>query len=175
MWQLPLKSVQRFSSFYLQTDMKTAIPTFSQLFISGATKLPTEGSVTQYAANLTILAVIRLVSHIIIIIRVIKSRRIRWGEHIKHMGKRSGSYRVLVGNLDRDHVEDPGVDGRIILRWIFRKWDGLAWIGLIWLGIGTGGGHLITWQWTFRFRKMRGISLLAENRLASQEGLCFME
>jgi hypothetical protein len=97
--------------------MKTAMPTFSQLFISGATELPTENSVTQYDENLNILAVIFLVSHNTSIIRVIKSRRIRWGEHVKHMGKKTGAYRVLVGNLsDRDHVEDPGLDGRIILR-----------------------------------------------------------
>jgi len=41
-----------------------------------------------------------------------------------------------------DHLEDPGADGRIILRWIFRNWDGEAWIGLIWLWRGTGGGLL---------------------------------
>ena len=37
------------------------------------------------------------------------------------------------GNLgERDHLEDPGIDGRIILRWIFRKWDGgsMDWIYL---------------------------------------------
>jgi len=42
----------------------------------------------------------------------------------------------------RDFLEDPGVDGRIILRRIFRKWDVGVWTGLIWLRIGTGGGHL---------------------------------
>jgi hypothetical protein len=40
------------------------------------------------------------------------------------------------GNLsERDHWGDPDVDGRIILRWIFRKWDVGLWIGLRWLRI----------------------------------------
>ena len=47
------------------------------------------------------------------------------------------------GNLrERDYGGDPGVDGRIILRWIFRKWDVGVWTGSSWLRIGTVGGHL---------------------------------
>ena len=47
------------------------------------------------------------------------------------------------GNLrDRDNLVDAGVDGRIILRWIFRKWDVAVWTGSIWLRIETVGGHL---------------------------------
>ena len=44
--------------------------------------------------------------------------------------------------MEGDHLEDPGVGGRIILRWIFRKWDVGVWTRSVWLRIGTGGGHL---------------------------------
>jgi hypothetical protein len=43
---------------------------------------------------------------------------------------------------ERDHWGDPDVDGRIILRWIFRKWEGVVGTGWRGLRIGTGGGHL---------------------------------
>ena len=47
------------------------------------------------------------------------------------------------GNLrERDRLEDLGVDGKTILRWIFRKWDVRVWTASNWLRIRTGGGHL---------------------------------
>ena len=77
------------------------------------------------------------------IVRVIKSRRMKWAGHVARMGEGRGVYRVLVGKLkERDHWGDPDVDGRIILRWIFGKWEGVARTGWSWLRIGTGGGHL---------------------------------
>ena len=46
------------------------------------------------------------------------------------------------GNLrDRGHLEERGIDGRVILKWILTSGMG-AWSGLTLLGIGTGGGLL---------------------------------
>ena len=50
--------------------------------------------------------------------------------------------------IESKHLEapdlrgDPDVDGMIILRWIFRKWEGVVGTGWSWLRIGTGGGRL---------------------------------
>jgi hypothetical protein len=43
---------------------------------------------------------------------------------------------------ERGHWGYPGIDGRIISRWIIRKWDVGIWTGLSWLRIETGGWHL---------------------------------
>jgi hypothetical protein len=39
----------------------------------------------------------------------------------------------------KSYLEDLDVDGSIILKWIFKKWDGEAWTGLFWLRTPTGG------------------------------------
>ena len=49
------------------------------------------------------------------------------------MRESRGVYRVLVGKLEeKNHLEDPGIDGRIIIRWIFSKWrcESMDWIDL---------------------------------------------
>jgi hypothetical protein len=52
-------------------------------------------------------------------------------------------YRVLVGKPEeRDRWGDPGIDGRIKLGWIIKKWDVGVRTGLGWLTIGTGSGRL---------------------------------
>ena len=77
------------------------------------------------------------------IVRVVKSRRMRWAGHVARMGEDRGVHRVLVGKPEgKSHWGDQDVDGRIILRWIFRKLEGVVGTGWSWLRIGTGGGHL---------------------------------
>ena len=69
-----------------------------------------------------------------------KSGRMRQMGHKACTGERRGAYR---GNLsERDHFQDTGLDGRIVIKWMFKRWDGGSWTGLIWRRIGTGGGHL---------------------------------
>ena len=77
------------------------------------------------------------------IVRMIKSRRMRWTGHVVRMGEGRGVYRVLVGK-----PEGKIPLGRPRRRWVdnikmdLRKWDVEAWTGSSWLRIGTGGGHL---------------------------------
>jgi hypothetical protein len=55
----------------------------------------------------------------------------KWAKHVAHTGKRSGAYVALVEKPERKgQLGRPDVDDRIILKWIFRKWDvrGMKWI-----------------------------------------------
>jgi hypothetical protein len=76
------------------------------------------------------------------IIWVIKSKRMGWAGHVARMGTREVHTGFWWGDLrEGNYLGDPGAEGRIILKWISKKWDG-AWTGLSWLKIGTGGGLL---------------------------------
>jgi hypothetical protein len=76
-------------------------------------------------------------------ISVIKSRIMRWAGHVALMGRGEAYAGYWWGNLkERYHLENPGVDDRIVFLWIFRKWDVGVWTGSSCLRIGTGGGHL---------------------------------
>jgi hypothetical protein len=77
------------------------------------------------------------------IIRMIKSRRMRWAVDVTRVGKKRNAYRILVGKPEGDHWEDQNVGGWTILKLIDIKieigWDGMDWIALIWLRRGTSG------------------------------------
>jgi hypothetical protein len=74
---------------------------------------------------------------------VLKSRMMIQAGHVARVGKMRNAYKTLVANLEgREHSEDLGVYGKIILKWILGKWCGKLWTGCIWLRIGTTGGLL---------------------------------
>jgi hypothetical protein len=78
------------------------------------------------------------------IVWMIKSKKMRWAGHVARMGEGRGVYRVLVRKPEGERPlgRPRRRDGRIILRWIFRKWDVILWTGLSWMSIETSGGHL---------------------------------
>jgi len=74
---------------------------------------------------------------------MVKSRRMRWVWYVARMGGGEVYTRFWWEKMrERGHFGDPVVDGRTILRWIFRKWNVGVWTGEGWLRIGTDGWHL---------------------------------
>jgi hypothetical protein len=101
------------------------------------------------------------------IIRMMKSRRMRW---VGHVACRTGMH--IMRNSE---VKRP-------LRIPRRRWDDnikmdikeiwwVVWTGFIWLRIRTSGGFLWTWYWTFGFHKVLGNSWVDERLATSQKGL----
>ena len=75
--------------------------------------------------------------------RVIISRKVRWECQIALIGRGEAYTGFWWGNpRERDHLGDPGIDGMVILRWIYRKRDVGLWTGSSWLRIETGDGYL---------------------------------
>jgi hypothetical protein len=70
---------------------------------------------------------------------MIKSKKIRWAGHVTCMGRLEMFTKFWLKSLKgRDHSEELGVDGRIILMDL--REIGRVWIGFMWLRTGTGGG-----------------------------------
>ena len=77
------------------------------------------------------------------IVRVVKSRRMRWAGHVALMGEGRGVHKVLVGKPEgKRPLESPRRRWEDNIKWIFRKWEGVVGTGWSWLRLGTGGGHL---------------------------------
>jgi hypothetical protein len=75
------------------------------------------------------------------------------------MGEEGGMYRCWWGNLgERGHWRDPDVDGRIILRWIFRWFEGFVGTGWSWLRMGWVAGTCEYGKELSSSIKMRGNS-----------------
>jgi hypothetical protein len=92
------------------------------------------------------------------IVLVVKSKRMGWAGHVARMGEGRGVHRFLVGKPEGNSLwGDPDADGRTILRWIFRKWEGVE-TGWSWLRIGDRWRALVNTVMNFWFHKMRGIS-----------------
>ena len=98
------------------------------------------------------------------------TRGTAWGRgYVPRKGDRREAHRVLDGRPEeKSHLEDLGVDGRKILKMDLQDVD--------WSGSGYGQvAALVNAVMNIWLHKMRGISWLSENWLASGDGLCCVE
>jgi hypothetical protein len=74
------------------------------------------------------------------IIRVIKSRRMRWVGHVAHMGDMRSSYSISVGKPDRKRpLRTQRHRWEVLSEWVLQKYIEKVWPGCIWLKIWTKG------------------------------------
>jgi hypothetical protein len=106
------------------------------------------------------------------IIRMIKSRMMRWAGHVAWMGEKRNAYRLLVGK-----PEGKRPLGRPRHRWVdnIRMDLGVVCTGLVWLRIETS--RELSWMryWTFWFHKILGNYRVASQLVASQVVLSSIE
>jgi hypothetical protein len=92
--------------------------------------------------------------------------RMRWAVHVTRMGERRTAHRILWESLkNRGKYEDLIVGGRIILKWILEKYDGVVWTKFMWLMIGTSDGKFLSSLSAFTRRiQLKGASSLLQPR-----------
>jgi hypothetical protein len=71
------------------------------------------------------------------IIKMIKSRRMRWAGHVAHMGEKRNATGFWWESLKETDRKTYNIGGRTILRWILEREDGAVQTGFIWLRIGV--------------------------------------
>ena len=94
--------------------------------------------------------------------------------HVARMGEGRGVHRVLVGKPEgKDHWGDLDIGGRVILRWVFGKWEEVE-TGRSWFRIRTEGTCEYGDETSGSIKYGEFLDYL-QNQLASQEGLCCIE
>jgi hypothetical protein len=64
----------------------------------------------------------------------------RWAGHVERIGEKRNAYRIFGWKAGmKETTRRLDLRGRIILKWILERWDGVIWTGLMWLRIETTG------------------------------------